>query len=407
MLRRGLANILDKSASDVVFVSALRTPVTRAYKGGFRDTYPEELLAHILKATLAKTGINPTSIEDVTIGTVLSELGGAKAGRMAALHAGLSPTTPFSTVNRQCASGLQSITALAAAISTGQISCGIAGGVESMTRNYGSRAIPVDLSPILKDSPVQDAKDCIMPMGLTSENVAERYGVDRAAQDEFAARSHQKAAAAREAGRFKDEIVPMETRWIADPEKPSEVTTHVVSEDDGIRPTATASSLAKLKPAFKPTGSSTAGNSSQISDGAAATLMMRRSTAAALGLTPIAKFVASAVAGVKPDEMGIGPAVAIPRLLEMTGLSVGDVGVWELNEAFASQALYCMRQLGLAEERVNPNGGAIALGHPLGATGARQMATLLPELERRGERVGVVSMCIGTGSGMASLVVRE
>ncbi|KAF8053918.1 3-ketoacyl-CoA thiolase B [Lyophyllum atratum] len=407
MLKRGLSNILQKNASDVVFVSALRTPVTRANKGGFRNTYPEEMLAHVLRATLNKTKIDPALVEDVTIGNVLPELGGAKAGRMSIIHAGFPYSTAFNTVNRQCSSGLQAVTNVAQQIQTGMLQIGIAGGVESMTRNYGSRAIPVDLSPELKNSHSQDALDCIMPMGLTSENVASRYGVTREDQDRFAAKSHQKAAAAQKAGLFDAEIVPMETRWIEDPEKPDEVTRKLVSADDGVRPTATFESMGKLKPAFKADGTSTAGNSSQVSDGAAAALMMRRDVAEALGYTPIAKFVATAVAGVKPDEMGVGPAVAIPKVLAMAGLTVADVGIWELNEAFASQAIYCMRELGLQEERVNPKGGAIALGHPLGATGARQLATLLPELERQGEKVGVISMCIGTGSGLASIVVRE
>lgn len=341
------------------------------------------------------------------MGQVLSELGGAKAGRMALLHAGYPYTTTYSTINRQCSSGLQAITSTAHSILTGQHAIAIGGGVESMTRNYGTRAIPVDLSPILSSSPNQDAQDCIMPMGLTSENVAERYGITRGQQDELAAWSHQRAAAAQSAGLFADEIVPTSTRFIAEDGTESQI---IVSADDGIRPTTTTASLAKLKPAFKPTGTSTAGNSSQVSDGAAAALLMKRSTATALGLQPIGKFVASAVAGVKPDEMGIGPAVAIPRLLEMTGVRKEEVNVWELNEAFASQALYCVRELGLEgvmEERVNPRGGAIALGHPLGATGARMVTTLLAELGRRGEQLGVVSMCIGTGSGMASLFVRE
>ncbi|KAI5799751.1 Thiolase, N-terminal domain-containing protein [Pyronema domesticum] len=405
ILKRGLANILQKNASDVVFVSALRTPVTRAKKGGFKDAYPEELLAHVLRSTLDKTKIDPTKIDDVTIGVVLSELGGAKAGRMAQLHAGFPYTTTFNTVNRQCSSGLQAIANVAAHINTGMINVGIGGGVESMTRNYGSRAIPVDLSPDLKASPNQDALDCIMPMGITSENVAERYGVTREDQDHFAAKSHQKASAAQKAGLFDQEIVAMETRWI-DAETGAE-SRKVVNADDGIRHNASYENMAKLKPAFKETGSSTAGNSSQVSDGAAAALMMRRDVAESLGLKPIGKYVATAVAGVKPDEMGIGPALAIPRVLEMAGITTADVGIWELNEAFASQAIYCQRVLGLQEERVNPKGGAIALGHPLGATGARQLATLLPELERQGEKVGVISMCIGTGSGLASIIVRE
>ncbi|CCX07864.1 Similar to 3-ketoacyl-CoA thiolase B, peroxisomal; acc. no. P07871 [Pyronema omphalodes CBS 100304] len=405
ILKRGLANILQKNASDVVFVSALRTPVTRAKKGGFKDAYPEELLAHVLRSTLDKTKIDPTKIDDVTIGVVLSELGGAKAGRMAQLHAGFPYTTTFNTVNRQCSSGLQAIANVAAHINTGMINVGIGGGVESMTRNYGSRAIPVDLSPDLKASPNQDALDCIMPMGITSENVAERYGVTREDQDHFAAKSHQKASAAQKAGLFDQEIVAMETRWI-DAETGAE-SRKVVNADDGIRHNASYENMAKLKPAFKETGSSTAGNSSQVSDGAAAALMMRRDVAESLGLKPIGKYVATAVAGVKPDEMGIGPALAIPRVLEMAGITTADVGIWELNEAFASQAIYCQRVLGLQEERVNPKGGAIALGHPLGATGARQLATLLPELERQGEKMGVISMCIGTGSGLASIIVRE
>lgn len=245
-------------------------------------------------------------------------------------------------------------------------------------------------------------------MGLTSENVASRYGISREDQDEFAVQSHAKAHAAQSAGRFADEMVSMETRWVANADGGGGVETRrTVAADDGIRPQASLAALAALKPAFRASGSSTAGNSSQISDGAAAALLMRRATADALGLAPIGKFVATAVVGVRPDEMGVGPAVAIPRVLHLTGLAAADVAVWELNEAFASQALHCIRVLGLPADRVNPNGGAIALGHPLGATGARQLATLLPELKRRGERVGVVSMCIGTGSGMASVFVRE
>ncbi|KAL7272872.1 hypothetical protein RUND412_004305 [Rhizina undulata] len=402
----GLSNILKKNAHDVVFVSALRTPVTRAKKGGFKDAYPEELLSFILKATLEKTKIDPAKIEDVCIGSVLQELGGAKAGRMSMIHGGYPYTVCFNTVNRQCSSGLQAITNTAHAIQVGQIGIGIGGGMESMTRNYGSRAIPVDLSPELRNSPVQDALDCIMPMGITSENVAERYGVSREEQDAFAVLSHKKAAAAQKAGFFAEEIVPTPTRWI-NPENPEDVTNITVSADDGIRANASIESMAKLKPAFKDNGTSTAGNSSQVSDGAAVALMMRRDIAERLGYVPIGKFVATTVAGVKPDEMGVGPAVAIPKLFEMTGISKHEVDIFELNEAFASQAIYCMKKLDIDPEKVNPKGGAIALGHPLGATGARQLATLLPELKRQEKQVGVISMCIGTGSGMASLIVRE
>jgi acetyl-CoA acyltransferase 1 len=348
-------------------------------------------------------------IDDVAIGTVLQELGGIKAGRMAQIHASFPYSVPFRTVNRQCSSGLAAISAIANDIRAGAINVGIGGGMESMTRNYGSRAIPTVLWPDLKESPSKDARDCIMPMGITSENVASRYGISRADQDAFAANSHKKAAAAQEAGLFDAEIIPVTTKYF-EPEHPDAPPKDItVTKDDGIRPTVSVEKLAALKPAFSENGSSTAGNSSQVSDGAAATLLMRRSTATELGLSSSIKgrWVASAVAGVAPDEMGIGPAVAIPKLLGQLDMDISDIGMWEINEAFASQALYSVRKLGIDEARVNPKGGAIALGHPLGATGARQLATLLPELERTGQEVGVVSMCIGTGMGMAGLFVRE
>lgn len=394
-----------------MILSALRTPLTRAKKGSLKDAYPEELLYHVLKATLAKNpNLDPSLIQDVAVGSVLQELGGAKAGRMAQNHAGFPATTAFHTINRQCSSGLAAITSIAHSIAIGSIDVGIGAGMESMTRNYGSRAIPTVLWPELKESPDKDARDCIMPMGITSENVASRYGVSRAEQDAFAARSHQKAAKAQSTGLFDGEIVPVTTRWLdlEDPENVPEKSI-TVTKDDGIRPNTTVESLAKLKPAFKADGSSTAGNSSQVTDGAAATLLMRRSTATSLGLgsSIVGKWAGTQVVGCAPDEMGVGPALAIPKLLAYTDLSIDDVAIWEINEAFASQALYCMRKLGIEEDKVNLKGGAIALGHPLGATGARQVATLLPEMERRGLEVGVVSMCIGTGMGMAGLFVRE
>ncbi|MCJ1398921.1 hypothetical protein MMC11_002122 [Xylographa trunciseda] len=411
-MHQGLKNILTKSPHDVVILSSLRTPLTRAKKGGLKDAYPEELFYNVLKATLAANPkLDPSRIRDVAVGSVLQELGGAKAGKMAANHAGLPNVSAFHTINRQCSSGLAAITSIAHAIAVGSIDIGIGGGMESMTRNYGSRAIPTVLWPELKESPVKDARDCIMPMGLTSENVASRYNITREEQDAFAARSHQKAAKARKDGLFDKEIVPVTTRWRDLEENQDNVTEKeiTVKEDDGIRPNTTMETLAKLKPAFKADGTSTAGNSSQVTDGAAATLLMRRSTATELGLSGsiIGKWAGSQVVGCHPDEMGVGPAVAIPKLLEYTGISKSEVQIWEINEAFASQALYCMRKLEIDEEKVNVKGGAIALGHPLGATGARQLATLLPEMERRGLEVGVVSMCIGTGMGMAGLFVRE
>ncbi|GME53346.1 3-ketoacyl-thiolase [Neofusicoccum parvum] len=409
-IQKGAKNILQKNPNDIVFLSALRTPVTRAKKGGLKDAYDHELLATVLKATLDKNPkLDPAAVQDVQVGTVLSELGGSKAGRMALNHVGYPSSVAFQTVNRACSSGLAAITGVAHSIAVGAIDVGIGGGMESMTRNYGSRAIPTVLWPALKDSPVKDARDCIMNMGITAENVAERYGVSRADQDAFAAHSQQKAARAQKSGLFDAEIVPVTTRTRPDPEVPENEEEVTVREDDGIRPTTTVEKLSAMKPAFKPDGSSTAGNSSQVSDGAAAALMMRRSTAHALGLQDsiVGKWAGTQVVGCAPDEMGVGPAIAIPKLLDYTGVKKEEVGIWEINEAFASQALYCIRKLGIQEEKVNPKGGAIALGHPLGATGARQLATLLPEMERQSQELGVISMCIGTGMGMASLIVRE
>lgn len=412
-LHKGSKAILQKHPADVVILSALRTPSTRSYKGGLKDAYDHELLYHVLRATYAAHPIlDPARIQEITIGTVLAELGGSKAGRMAALAAGSAPVTAFSTLNRACASGLSAITHVAQAIAVGAIDCGIGGGMESMTRNYGSKAIPTQLWDGLRESEVKDARDCIMSMGITAENVAERYGVSRADQDAFAVKSQEKAAQAQKEGLFHSEIVPVTTRW-SDPKDESKGVQEVtVSKDDGIR-VSSLEKLASMKPAFKENGGSTAGNSSQISDGAAAALLMRRSTATELGLsgTIIGKWVGTQVVGCKPDEMGVGPAVAIPKLLEHTGVQKEEVGVWEINEAFASQALYCIRKLGLEQAyedgRINPKGGAIALGHPLGATGARMLATLLPTLQMKGEQTGVLSACIGTGMGIASLIVRE
>lgn len=329
---------------------------------------------------------------------------------MAANHVGIPTTTSFSTANRACASGLTAITHIANEIAVGQINVGIAGGMESMSRNYGSRAIPTELWSELKNSPVKEARDCIMGMGITSENVAERYGVSRADQDAFAAESQQRAARAQASGFFDVEIVPIKTRWL-DPEVPENEKEITVTKDDGIRPNTTVEKLATMKPAFKENGTGTAGNSSQVSDGAAAALMMRRSTAAELGLTShiIGKWAGTQVVGCSPDEMGVGPALAIPKLLDYTGVSKDEIGVWEINEAFASQALYCIRKLGLEDrmDKVNPNGGAIALGHPLGATSGRMLSTMLHEMERQTHELGVLSKCIGTGMGMACLIVRE
>ncbi|PMB66905.1 3-ketoacyl-CoA thiolase B, peroxisomal [Beauveria bassiana] len=419
MTLRATAELLVRSASDVVLVSALRTPVCRAYKGRLRDAYPEELLASVLAATRAALPASApaSAVEDVAVGVVLSELGGSKAARMALNHAGFPVSTTLYTVNRACASSLQAVAAVAADIRAGTISAGIAAGMESMTRNYGSRAVPQDVWPALRDSEEKNVRDCVMPMGLTSENVAERYGVSRHDQDAFAVESHRRAAAARASGAFDAEISPVRTRFqeVDKQGKPvGELQQITVTHDDGIREGVTLDALAKLKPAFTPSGASTAGNSSQVSDGAAATLLMRRDAAAALGLSGsvLGRYVAGVTVGCAPDEMGIGPALAVPKLLSRVGLETRDVHRWEVNEAFASQALHCVRALGLedawARGEVNPDGGAIALGHPLGATGARLVATLVHGLRRAAKGdVGVATLCIGTGMGHAALFVAE
>jgi len=421
MASKPLTTLLRKLPTDVLLLSPLRTPVTRSYKGLLKDTYPEQLLATVLASLLARTpSLPPSAVEDVSVGVVLSELGGSKAARMAMTHVGYSSSTSLWTCNRACASSLQSIAAMALQVRGGEMvgegKVGIAAGMESMTRNYGSRAIPVDLWPALRESAREDARDCIMPMGLTSEIVAGKYRVSREDQDAFAVESHLRASRAQKEGRFDAEIVPVETTYQEvnkEGKAVGEAKSVTVTQDDGIRHDISVEKMKKLKPAFKPDGASTAGNSSQISDGAAGVIIATRRTVEALGLQEYVagKFVSALTAGVKPNEMGIGPAVAIPKLLARHGLDVADVGRWEINEAFASQSLYCLRELGLVEAwkdgKVNPDGGAIALGHPLGATGARMVSTLLHGMARDGSEVGVVSMCVGTGMGMAGLFVKE
>ncbi|OBZ65319.1 3-ketoacyl-CoA thiolase, peroxisomal [Grifola frondosa] len=397
------ARVLAQSENDVVIVAAVRSAITKAKKGGFKDTRPEELLSGVLRAVYTKAGLDPALIQDITVGNVLPPAGGASAARMAALHAGIPNTTPISTTNRQCASGLQAINTIANQILAGQIDIGIGAGVESMTFGYGNRAMASGFSDAVLST--QEAEDCLIPMGITSENVAADYHISRATQDAFAAKSFQKAAASQKAGKFKDEIVPLKVKWV-DPktEAESEI---VVDQDDGVRDGVTAESLAKLKPAFSKDGSTHAGNASQVSDGAAAVVLARRSVAKKLGLPIVGKFVTAAYVGVPPRIMGVGPAYAIPKVLEQTGLSKDDVDFYEINEAFASQAVYSIEKIGLPFEKVNVNGGAIALGHPLGCTGARQVATGLNIAKQTGGKVFCTSMCIGSGMGMAAIFVSE
>jgi acetyl-CoA acyltransferase 1 len=357
-----------------------------------------------LKAIIDRTKIDPKIVDDIAVGNVLPPGGGATVARMAMLAAGFPDTVSVHTVNRQCSSGLQACAQIAAAIDAGFINIGIGAGVESMTKGYGPKAMPKEMSDVLLTNGGQSVADCLIPMGITSENVAKDYGVTREKQDRFSEKSHLNAANAVKNGKFDGEIVPVSTKVLDKDGKETQVT---VTKDEGIRAETTFAGLSKLKPAFDSEGTTTAGNSSQVSDGAAAVLLMKRKTANKLKLPILGRFVGYAVAGVPPRVMGIGPAFAIPKVLEQTGLSKNDISVYEINEAFASQAVYCVEKLGLDQNKVNPNGGAIALGHPLGCTGARQIATLLPELKRSKGRYGVVSMCIGSGMGAAAVIESE
>ncbi|XP_020273969.1 3-ketoacyl-CoA thiolase 2, peroxisomal-like [Asparagus officinalis] len=388
---------------DVVIVAAYRTAICKSKRGGFKDTYPEDLLTPVLKAVIDKTKLDPKEVGDIVVGTVLAP-GAQRANecRMAAFYAGFPETVPIRTVNRQCSSGLQAVADVAAAIRAGYYDIGIGAGLESMTANQV--AWEGSINPKVKH--FQQAQDCLLPMGITSENVAHRFGVTRQEQDQAAVESHRKAAAATASGKFKDEIVPVMTK-IVDP-KSGEEKQVTISVDDGIRPETTVSGLAKLRAVFKKDGSTTAGNSSQVSDGAGAVLLMRRDVAMQKGLPILGIFRSFVAVGVDPAIMGIGPAAAIPPAVKSAGLQIEDIDLFEINEAFASQFVYCCKKLEIDPAKVNVNGGAIALGHPLGATGARCVSTLLNEMGRRGKdcRFGVVSMCIGSGMGAAAVFER-
>lgn len=388
---------------DIVVVAAYRTAICKSKRGGFKDTFPDDLLATVLKAVIEKTNLNPAEVGDIVVGTVLAP-GSLRAieCRMAAFYAGFPDSVPLRTVNRQCSSGLQAVADVAAFIKAGYYDIGIAAGLESMSVDSVDR--------FKSDNPkierFTQARDCLLPMGMTSENVAERYGVTREEQDQAAVVSHQRAAAAIAAGKFKDEIVPVSTK-IMDP-KTGEAKPVIIAVDDGVRPSTNMRDLAKLKPAFKNNGTTTAGNASQVSDGAGAVLLMKRSLAVQKGLPVLGIFRSFAAVGVEPGVMGIGPAVAIPAAVKSAGLELSNIDLFEINEAFASQFVYCCKKLDLDPEKVNVNGGAIALGHPLGATGARCVSTLLNEMKRRGKdcRFGVISMCIGSGMGAAAVLER-
>jgi len=389
------------SLDDIVVVSACRTPMCRAKRGGLKDTPADDLVATVLKETLCRTGVEPEAVGDVVIGSVLGPSSQrANECRMAMFYAGFPETVPVHTVNRQCSSGLQAIASVAASIKAGYYTIGIAGGVESMSAN--PMAWEGGVNPRVAEN--QCAADCLLPMGVTSENVAERFGIDRNTQDMFAVASHKKAAAARAAGKFKDEIVPVQT-VLKDP-KSGEEKSVLIQEDDGIRPGTSMATLKKLPTVFKKNGgSTTAGNASQVTDGASAVMLMTRREAINRGLPVLLVFRSFSAVGVPPAIMGVGPAAAIPAAVKAAGLTLDDIDVYEINEAFASQAKYSIDYLGIDESKVNPNGGAIALGHPLGCTGSRMTATLAYEMLRRGKRArfGVVSMCIGSGMGAAAV----
>ncbi|GJN87723.1 hypothetical protein Rhopal_000678-T1 [Rhodotorula paludigena] len=394
---RGKQALLAKNPDDVVVVAAVRTPITRAKKGGLKDACPEDMLKAVFEGVVERSGIRKDLVEEIQVGNVLPAGGGATVARMAQLAAGFPTTSSVATLNRQCSSGLIAVNHIALQIAAGQIDVGIGAGVESMTQGYGAGAMPEKMSESVMEN--EQAADCLLPMGITSENVATEYKVTREAQDAFAAASFQRAAAAQKAGKFKAEIVPVKTKWV-DP-KSDEEKEITVTEDDGIRDGVTKESLSKLKPVFSKTGSTHAGNASQVSDGAAAVLLTRRSKAQELGLPILGKYCHTSVTGVEPKLMGIGPAFAIPKVLEKTGLSKDDVDLFELNEAFASQAVMSIEHLGLDYKKVNPNGGAIALG------GARQIATALSEAKRSGAKIICTSMCIGSGMGAASIFINE
>jgi acetyl-CoA acyltransferase len=384
---------------NAVIVSAVRTAVTKAKKGAFKDTRPDDLLADIMKGALKEVPeLDPKDIGDVVIGTAMPEgEQGMNVARISALMAGIPDSVPAMTINRFCSSGLQALAQAAACIEAGWYDVALTGGVESMSQVKMGGDRPSPNPTAMKEQP-----EIYTPMGVTSENVATQFGITRQDQDAFALHSHEKANAAISAGRFNDEILPIHTRVYRD----GAWTDVVVDTDEGPRADTTIQALARLRPAFKMKGTTTAGNSSQVSDGASATILMSSTKAQAIGAEVLGVLRSYVVTGVNPVIMGIGPAEAIPLALKKAGLDIGQIDLFEINEAFASQAIYCVRKLGVDPEKVNVNGGAIALGHPLGCTGAKLTATLLHEMKRRNLRYGVVSMCIGGGMGAAAVFER-
>jgi acetyl-CoA acyltransferase len=383
---------------DVAILSAVRTPIGRAPKGNLRQTRPDDLGALAAREALRRAEVDPATVEDLVLGCANPEAEqGLNVARQVGFMAGMPDTTSAMTINRFCSSGLQAASMVADRIAVGAIDVGVAGGLESMSM------IPMGGNKVsLNPRVVEEFPDAYIPMGNTAENVARQFGVSRGDQDAFALASHQKAAAAWTRGDFAAEVVPVKTR-IFDGDAWKDVT---VDRDEGPRADTSLEKLAALKPVFDPTGTVTAGNASPLNDGAAAVVLMSADDAKKQGKKVRAYFRAFAVAGVPPSIMGVGPVPAVRKLLAKTGMTVDQIDLFEVNEAFASQALYCLRELKLPQDRVNVNGGAIALGHPLGCTGARQIATALHELERRKGKYAIITMCVGGGMGAAGLIER-
>lgn len=390
-------NNLDASREPVI-VAAVRTPVGKGKRGGLATVRPDELAALVINDLIKKVAaLDPAEIDDVILGCAFPEgEQGMNMARMVALRAGLPNSVPAETINRFCSSGMQSIAHGAYAIMAGQAQVVIAGGTESMSMvpMTGIKFAPMPF--LAENNPA-----AFTAMGLTAENVAAQYGVSREDQDAFALQSHQRAFAAVDSGRFDPEIVPVEVSIVEPGNGVTRTKIFVVKRDEGPRADTSLAALAKLKPAFKEGGTVTAGNSSQVSDGAAGAVVMSRAKAESLGLKPLARFISYAVGGVPPEVMGLGPIVAVPKALKLAGLSLKEIGLIELNEAFAAQGLAVMRELELNPEITNVNGGAIALGHPLGCTGAKLTTQIIFEMKRRNVQFGLVTMCIGGGMGAA------
>ena len=387
---------------NAVIVAAARTAVGKAPKGTLRAVRPDDMAAAVVQAIVERSGIAPAAVEDLVLGCAFPEAEqGMNVARIVALRAGLPDSVCGQTVNRFCSSGLQTIATAAQQIMAGMGDIIIAGGVESMS------SVPMIGNKFVANPTLAEQYPGVyLGMGLTAENVARKYGVSREDQDAFALRSHQRAAAAQAEGRFSSQIVPLQVDLALGNGSSVQERSFVFDTDEGVRRDTSMEALARLKPAFAMGGTVTAGNSSQTSDGAAAVLIMSEERASALGMQPLARFVSFAVGGVPPELMGIGPIAAVPKALKYAGMNLADIDLIELNEAFAAQGLAVMRELGFDEGITNVNGGAIALGHPLGCTGAKLTVQLLHELERRDKRVGLVTMCIGGGMGAAGIIER-